>query len=247
MRPMKTLGVIGGLGPMATAYFLELAIQMTDASCDQEHIPMIIYSRPDTPDRTRYILGLSSEDPQRLMVETGRALVRQGAECLVIPCITAHYFHSYLEAQIGKPLLNLVQETAVHLKQFGCSRVGVMATDGTIRSALFQQELARQGMEAVIPSEAGQKKVMHLIYQNVKAGKPIELDLFHQVEQELRGAGAQVIVLGCTELSMIKKMFPLGPNFLDAMEVLAMRAVQECEAPLKSEYRCLITGQKTER
>ena len=88
---------------------------------------------------------------------------------------------------------------------------------------------------------------MHLIYQNVKAGKTLEMDLFRQVEQELREAGAQVIVLGCTELSMIKKEFPLGPGFLDAMEVLAMRAVQECEAPLKPEYRCLITGQKTER
>ncbi len=244
---MKTLGVIGGLGPMATAYYLELVIQMTDASCDQEHIPMIIYNRPDTPDRTRYILGLSNDDPQRLMVETGRALVRQGAECLVIPCITAHYFHAYLEAQIGKPLLNLVEETVNHLKQFGFRRAGIMATDGTIRSALFQQELERQGMEAVLPSPAGQEKVMHLIYQNVKAGKPLEMDLFRQVEQELREAGAQVIVLGCTELSMIKKEFPLGPGFLDAMEVLAMRAVQECEAPLKPEYRCLITGQKTER
>ena len=131
---MKTLGVIGGLGPMATAYYLELVIQMTDASCDQEHIPMIIYNRPDTPDRTRYILGLSNDDPQRLMVETGRALVRQGAECLVIPCITAHYFHAYLEAQIGKPLLNLVEETVNHLKQFGFRRAGIMATDGTIRT-----------------------------------------------------------------------------------------------------------------
>lgn len=244
---MKTLGVIGGLGPMATAYFLELVIRMTDASCDQEHIPMIIYSRPDTPDRTRYILGLSHEDPQRLMVETGRALVRQGAERLALPCITAHYFHAYLEAQIGKPLLNLVEETAAHLKQFGCRRIGVMATDGTVRAALFQRKLARQGMEAVLPGPAGQEKVMRLIYQNVKAGKPIEIDLFRQVEQELKEAGAQVIVLGCTELSMIKKAFSPGPGFLDAMEVLAMRAVQECEAPLKSEYRCLITGQETER
>ncbi|WP_434310055.1 aspartate/glutamate racemase family protein [Hominifimenecus sp. rT4P-3] len=238
---MKTLGVIGGLGPMATAYYMELVIQMTDASCDQEHLPMIIYNRPDTPDRTRYILGLSNEDPQQMMVETGRALVRQGADRLVIPCITAHYFHSYLESQIGKPVLNLIEETAAHLKKFGWSTIGIMATDGTIRSGLFQKELERLGMKAVIPSEESQKKVMHLIYENVKAGKPVELSLFQEAEAELRAAGAQVIVLGCTELSMIKKDFPIGPGFLDAMEVLAMRAIEECDAPLKEEYHCLVT------
>ena len=73
-------------------------------------------------------------------------------------------------------MLNLVEETVNHLKQFGFRRAGIMATDGTIRSALFQQELERQGMEAVLPSPAGQEKVMHLIYQNVKAGKPLEMD-----------------------------------------------------------------------
>jgi aspartate racemase len=238
---MKTLGVIGGLGPMATAYFMELVIRMTDAACDQEHLPMIIYNRPDTPDRTRYILGLSNENPQNLMVETGRALVRQGADRLVIPCITAHYFHPYLELQIGKPVLNLIEETAAHLKKFGLHTIGIMATDGTIRSGLFQKELERQGMQAVIPTEKSQRKVMHLIYENVKAGKPVEFSLFREAEEELRLAGAQVIVLGCTELSMIKKEFPIGPGFLDAMEVLAMRAIEECEAPLKEEYRCLVT------
>ena len=75
---------------------------------------------------------------------------------------------------------------------------------------------------------------MHLIYQNVKAGKPLEMDLFRQVEQELREAGAQVIVLGCTELSMIKKEFPLGPGFLDAMEVLAELAVVRCGKQLRT-------------
>ena len=92
----KTLGVIGGLGPMATAYYMELVIQMTDASCDQEHLNMIISSRPGTPDRTRYILGLSDENPAPVMIDAGRWLVAEGAEILAIPCITAHYFQKQL-------------------------------------------------------------------------------------------------------------------------------------------------------
>ena len=95
----KTLGVIGGLGPMATAYYMELVIQMTDASCDQEHLNMIISSRPGTPDRTRYILGLSDENPAPVMIDAGRWLVAEGAEILAIPCITAHYFQKQLEEE----------------------------------------------------------------------------------------------------------------------------------------------------
>ena len=101
----KTLGVIGGLGPMATAYYMELVIQMTDASCDQEHLNMIISSRPGTPDRTRYILGLSDENPAPVMIDAGRWLVAEGAEILAIPCITAHYFQKQLEEEDRKSVV----------------------------------------------------------------------------------------------------------------------------------------------
>lgn len=227
---------------MATAYYMELLIQMTDAACDQEHLNMIIYNRPDTPDRTRYILGLSEENPTGPMIETGRKLVAQGAECIAIPCITAHYFHEYLEEQVGAPIINLIKETVCHMKHRGVKTVGVMATDGTVQSRLFQNEIERQGLTAVIPSAEGQARVMHLIYKNVKAGRPIEMDLFREVTEELRSAGAEVIILGCTELSIIKKNHPIGDGFLDAMEVLAKVAIEKCQAPLKEEYECLITG-----
>ena len=227
---------------MATAYYMELVTMMTDASCDQEHLDILVSSRPGTPDRTRYILGLSDEDPSASMIEAGCQLVRGGAEVLAIPCITAHYFHDKLEREIGIPIIHLIRETVTHMKVRGILRVGIMATDGTIQSGLFQEELKRQGMEAVIPSEEGQNRIMHLIYDNVKAGKPLEMKLFYEAAMELRGKGAQVIVLGCTELSIIKKTNPVGPDFLDAMEVLAREAILRCGAPLKPEYDCLITS-----
>ncbi len=225
---------------MATAYFLQLLTQMTDAATDQNHIEVLIHSKPQIPDRTRFILGKSAQSPVPDMVAVGESLVEQGAELLAIPCITAHYFQKELEETIGMPIINAIEETAEYLKAHGCEKVGIMATDGTIESGVFQQALETCGMQVVVPGAAGQAKVMHLIYENVKAGKPLEYFLFEEVAQELFEQGAQVILLGCTELSLIKKDFALAPGFLDVMEVLARKAVLSC-GKLKAEYEELIT------
>ena len=237
---MKTLGVIGGLGPMATAYFLQLLTQMTDAQKDQNHIEVLIHSKPQIPDRTRYILGKSAHNPVPDMVAVGKSLVNQGADILAIPCITAHYFQEELEAAIGCPIINALEETAEYVKQRGFEKIGIMATDGTIESGIFQHALEKHGMKAVIPCKEKQAGVMHLIYDNVKSGKPVELPLFEEIAQELFAQGAQVILLGCTELSLIKRDFALEPGFLDVMEVLARKAVLSC-GKLRKEYEELIT------
>lgn len=225
---------------MATAYFLQLLTQMTHAETDQQHIEVLIHSKPQIPDRTRFILGKSTQNPVPDMVEVGCALGRQGAELLAIPCITAHYFQKELEEAIGLPIINALEETAAYLEIRGFQKIGIMATDGTIESGIFQQVLEAHDMEVAVPGAAGQAKVMHLIYENVKAGKPLEYDLFEEVAKELFDSGAQVILLGCTELSLIKKEFLLKPGFLDVMEVLARKAVLSCGS-LKEEYEELIT------
>ena len=121
------------------------------------------------------------------------------------------------------------------------TRVGIMATTGTIRTGLFRRELERQGLEPVVPSAERQADVMHLIYRNIKANKPAEMDRFHAVRRELQDRGAQAIILGCTELSLIKRDEEIGPGFIDAMEVLAQQSVVRCGCTLKPEYECLIT------
>ena len=143
---MKVLGVIGGLGPMATAYFLQLLTQMTDAATDQNHIEVLIHSKPQIPDRTQYILGKSKESPVADMVEVGAALTKQGAQVLAIPCITAHFFQKELEETIGVTIINAIEETAAYLQKRGYQRIGIMATDGTIESGIFQQALEAHGM-----------------------------------------------------------------------------------------------------
>lgn len=237
----KILGVIGGLGPIATAHFMELVINMTDVSTDQQHLPMIVYNMPFIPDRTAYILDNSRENPLPAMAEIGHRLESQGADCIAIPCVTAHYFMDRLEAEISTPMINGVRETAVHLKEHGIKKVGIMATDGTIASGIFHRELEGQGLVPIAPGKDAQKCVMHLIFDNVKAGVPANMDAFATAVADLRAQGAEAIILGCTELSLIKRDHQIGAGFVDAMEVLARQSVLACDKPLKKEYACLIT------
>lgn len=237
---MKVLGIIGGLGPMASAYFLQLVTQMSAAATDQEHMEVLLHSKPQIPDRTEYILGKSSRSPFPEMAGIGKALAEQGAQVLAIPCITAHYFQKELEDAVGIPIINVLEETAKYLAARNIKKVGIMATNGTIQSGIFQKALENYGIEVVIPEKRGQEQVMHLIYQNVKAGVPMELPAFECVTGELFEKGAQVILLGCTELSFIKKEFKLASGFLDVMELLAQRAVLAC-GKLSPDYEELIT------
>ena len=241
MEQKQTLGVIGGLGPIATAHFMELIIRMTEAHTDQEHLDMIIYNRPSIPDRTGYILDQTKPNPLPEMIRVGNALARQGAKLIAIPCMTAHYFHRDLSGYIQAPSVHAIHETCVHLKKHGIQRVGILATDGTIRSKLFQQELQRHGIEAVIPGPEGQKCVMSVIYDDIKANRPAEMEKFRFASDDLRAKGAQAIILGCTELSLVKRDCRIGAGYLDAMEVLAQTCVLRCGGRLKEEYHELIS------
>jgi aspartate racemase len=237
----KMLGVIGGLGPMATAYFMELVTDMTDAATDQEHLQMLIHSAPSIPDRTRYILDNTSENPLPEMLRIGKNLAQQGAERIAIPCVTAHYFFEELETGIPVPVINGVRETALHLKNHGITKAGIMATDGTVESRVFHRELEKQGIEAIVPSADRQADVMRLIFDDIKAGKPADMTKFAGIAKQLQENGAEAIILGCTELSLIKRSHAIGPGFLDAMEILAQQAIMQCGKPLKEAYRSLIS------
>ena len=241
MGEKKLLGVLGGMGPIATAYFMELVIRMTDALRDQEHLDMLVYSVPSVPDRTGFILGASRESPLPEMIRVGRALANQGAERIAIPCVTAHYFYRELEESIPVPIINGLAQTVEHLKQRGVEQAGIMATDGTITAGLFRDAMLARGIRPIVPSPERQKDVMRLIYDDIKANRPPRMEVFGRVREELLAMGAQTIILGCTELSLIKRDYPVGAGFLDTMEVLAQRAVLECGGKLKEEYTDLIS------
>lgn len=237
---MKTLGVIGGLGPMATAYFLQLVTQMSDAKTDQDHMEIIMHSKPSIPDRTKYIIGQSPDNPVGEMILAGKKLKEDGADLIAIPCITAHFFHDELEKEIGIPVIHAIEETGIYLKNIGVEQIGVLATDGTVQSHLFQKCMSRYGIDCILPDQINQRKVMSIIYDNIKAGKKADIDTFNEITAELILRGAQVVLLGCTELSLLKRDNRLQAGCLDVMEVLAKRSVESCNR-LREEYRNLIT------
>ena len=236
---MDKLGIIGGLGPMATAIFMKRIIEMTDAATDQEHIEMVVLNYPSIPDRTGYLLDNSNPDPVKPIVQAGLELANLGCREIAIPCITAHGFHSALTAEIPIPVINGVELTAQYLADRGCRRVGIMATDGTVRTGIFEAALQEHGITPIYPAPQSQKLVMSIIYDDVKAGRPVKRYKFIHVKDELLRAGAQVILLGCTELSVMAETWLPGGRFLDVLSVLARRCVMDF-AKLKDEYIELI-------
>lgn len=241
MQQDNLLGIIGGLGPMATAYFLELTVKMTAAERDQDHLRAVLMEAPEIPDRTAHILDRNQPSPLPALTAYAKKLEALGCGCIAIPCITSHYFFPELAETISIPLLNIVEETARHLKENGVRSAGVMATTGTVRTGLFQRALEQEGVDCVLPDEEHQAMVMRVIYDDVKAGRPVEPEVFGEAASHLRQRGAECLILGCTELSLANRERPLGQGCLDALEVLARAAVLACGKPLRPAYGRLIT------
>ena len=208
----KTIGIIGGLGPMASVYLMELITKMVDADSDQEHPRILMNSVPDIPDRTAFLLGDSDEDPYPSLYEAGKTLQDAGAGFIVIPCVTAQAFYERLSSELDIPVVSLLANVAKDITEKGISKVAVFATDGTMKTGILESELSSVGVEVVKPDAKSQSEVMHLIYDVVKTGQIYDkneaLQAYRDLEslsESVRAVGAQGVVLGCTELSIVRK------------------------------------------
>jgi aspartate racemase len=237
----QAVGVIGGVGPMATVYYMQRVIEMTKAGCDQEHINMLVFNDCDIPDRTAFITEKSPDNPLPVMVEDAKRLEAAGCEFVVIPCNTAHYFYDELEQAVEIPVVNIVEETIRYAKARvqDLSCVGIMATTGTIVTGTYQKYAERAGLSFAVPDEDEQDLLMQIIYDGVKAGKPVPRADFDRVANHLRAKGAQCLILGCTELSVLKRDLPINdPDVLDSIDVLASETVRRSGKPFTDE--CLL-------
>ena len=224
----RLLGILGGLGPMASVYFCEMLISHTRALRDCDHINFLLSSRADTPDRSSFILGQSSDDPTGAMIEEALRLERAGAEVIAIPCNTAHYFYDSICNEVSIPVLNIIRETAEYCKSSGVTKIAVLATEGTASSGAYQKFLDEYEIEVLPLTSDEQSVITHIIFDQIKSGAEPDLKSFLRVSNSLIARGAQLIVLGCTELSLIKKQNPLPEYFIDSLELLALSAIVEC-------------------
>jgi aspartate racemase len=228
MNISKKLGIIGGMGPQATAYFFDRIVDHTQASKDQEHIDIVIFNHATMPDRTQAILTGEHALVVDKLVEDVQSMEKLGVENIAIPCNTSHYFYDSIQEKTNIPIINMVKETVAYIIQNSnkINKIGIMATDGTIRTKTYENECSERGVEAILPSQEKQKIVMSIIYDEIKNGKRGSMDKFMEVIDELRGNGCDAIILACTELSYFKQYYTLPDYCVDSMDVLVRKSIE---------------------
>lgn len=234
-RTLKKLGVIGGMGPAATCFYYDSVIRHTEASCDQEHIDMVILSHATMPDRTRAIETKDEKELLAYFAEDVKTLEKLGVSNIAVPCNTSHYFFDRIQCKTTVPMIHMVRETVKyavgHYKNV--KKIGIMATDGTIETGLYHKECEAFGVIPVNPSKERQKDVMSLIYDDVKQGKKGDYAKFERTMNEFMEMDCDVVILACTELSVFKEEIELPKICLDAMDVLVRESILRSGAQYK--------------
>jgi aspartate racemase len=226
----KTIGILGGMGPAATVDFFDKIVKAAKVNRDQDHPRIIIDNNPKIPDRTAAILD-NGPDPLPVMVQSAKFLEQAHVDFIVIPCVTAHFFHEKLQKQISTPILHLVKETVKHLlaRHPAVVKIGLLATSGTIQSGLFNEACAAANVELITPTKEIQTtKVMEAIYSIKATGSSATSKaLAREAAETLIRRGAQAIIAGCTEVPLVLVDGDLSVPVIDPLAVLAERAVME--------------------
>lgn len=225
---MKTIGIIGGMGPAATIDLYKKMVDQTPAEKDQDHIHVIIDSYPQIEDRTGYIL-YGGINPALKLVESAKRLEAAGADALIMPCNTAHYFAKDIEQAVSIPLIHIVRCCAEVVKNDypETKKIGLLATTGTIKAGVYGSILKEYGFETLELSETIENNIMDCIYKGVKAGKAEEYSrLFQQCVDEITNLGADLLIEGCTEIPLLMPYVKTKLPAIDATYELAKASVK---------------------
>ena len=221
----KTIGRICGIGQLATADIFKKIVMNNKANTDQEHIRILIDNNTNIPDRTSYIIE-KNNNPVTQLVKSAVTLWAIGAEILVMPCNTAHYFYSQIQNAVDIPVLNMIEITCNTLLKKGIKKAGLLATEGTIKSKIYQNVFENSGIELVKPNKKEQADVMDVIYNGVKAGnEDYDVTDIKKVIDRLLNKGAETLILGCTEIPVAMDMYKLSYPSCDPTLELARAAI----------------------
>lgn len=227
---MKILGVLGGMGPLATVDFLRKLVIFTDAKKDRDHIHTFTDSNCEVPDRTDYIINDLPIDksPLSALLSSVKRLEKIGASAIVMPCNTAHFFAKEIEDHLDIPFINMIEETAKSLA--GEDIVGLLATKGTYRAKIYSSTFKHHGINVGYPPYEFMLKVNKVIYM-IKEGECQDInecrDLLEDVICYYRGIGIAKVILGCTELPLLFNDYDIeGVDLIDPTEMLALSAIK---------------------
>ncbi|GAN00462.1 aspartate racemase [alpha proteobacterium U9-1i] len=225
MAEPKTIGILGGMGPAATVDLFDKLVRATDAATDQDHLRILIDNNPRIPNRNDAIAG-RGPSPVPALIAGARGLEREGADCILISCNTAHFFAPEIGAALSIPILNMIEATVDATKARGVKRAGVMAGTGCIDAQLYQNALERAGIEPVTHDPEEQKRMMALIYR-IKGG-----DMASASRAEARALaavliarGAEAIIAGCTEAPLVLFQRDISIPLLNSTDILVERAI----------------------
>lgn len=234
--PEYKVGIIGGVGPLATVDFMDKVIRQTEAKTDQDHIKMVVEHNPKIPDRTENLLG-DGPDPTIPLLAACKRLEADNAAMIAIPCNTAHAYVERIQRYVSIPVVHMIYETACTIRDSHprCRKIGLLATTGTIESRVYHDVLEVMDLDVLVPDTEFQGRVMTAIYgdNGVKAGFTTGVcvdDLIAAVEHTV-DKGAEAVILGCTELPLLLEStddYSMGDRsivVLDPTEILARRCV----------------------
>lgn len=230
----KTIGMIGGMGPLATADLFRKIVLMTDAGCDNDHIRIFVDNNTNIPDRTAAILR-GGKDPLQDMTDSIRALERCGADCLVMPCNTAHYFLPRLKERTDLPFLSMLEVTAkACAARYPGKTAAILGTRGTLQTGIYADALRAEHVPYVLPDEIQKDALMDAIY-GVKGGVDLETVRapIEALISEMQARGADYFILGCTELPIVAQELKLKAGFIDPTSELARAAIEFCGYKVK--------------
>jgi aspartate racemase len=222
----KTLGILGGMGPLATADLFKKIVEMTDADSDQEHIHIIIDNNCEIPDRTKFI-KTGKNSPIEQMLLSAKRLEANNVDCIIMPCHTAHYFYDEIRSQINVPFINMIEVTAEyiskHYKQV--KRTGLLATEGIYISGIYKKIFNKFNIEIIEPELKYKKYITNAIY-SMKKGCLVNEKEIDETILHLKGLGAEYFILGCTELPIVFKNLNINEKCLDPTSILAQSAIR---------------------
>ncbi len=227
---METIGILGGMGPMATVNLTQAIVENTLADTDQQHPPVIVDSNTRIADRTAFLLGRSALDPRPEMLLAAARLEKSGVSCIVMPCNTAHAFYDDIAAGTKTEVLHMIEETAcwIQKKYPGQKKIGVLATQGTYNANVYKAGLEKYGLEQIVPDMEGQMAVTSLIYDGIKANRfDFDMTDYRGAIDRMRNEHqVDVIILGCTELSVAHRLHKVAGIFADPLQVVARVAIE---------------------
>ena len=222
----KVIGIIGGMGPLATADLFRKITEHTSAACDQDHPRVCIDSNTDIADRTEALIH-GGKDPVPEIVNSVHRLESIGAEVLLMPCNTAHGFYDRIAAEANVPVLHMIRITRDALLEKGVRCAGLLATDGTIETGVYHDVFKDSGITLITPEKKDQKAVMDVIYQGVKKGnRDYDGTAFLKACTHLQEQGAEILILGCTELPLAFEWYRPEFPVIDPTLELALSAIR---------------------